>query len=382
MGDFSDNLHRIYESADVERHFQEVLDEFPRHKVNGAEQIQFSEISAYLIRPLGEPQNQLTHLLMPESLILVPDSDVTLKGHGAMAFPRITLHVDVNTDDLYLSIATHQMSEDNHVQRVAVMLPYGDVHFVHGIWNAFDTSGQEELRHYGYRPNMDPREWGKAINEDPRAETPSVWPSKSAKVKSLRELPISINRRGCVGTNGTYNDYPDRAIEMLCNNCFYYDEETTYESESDRLFDVGDVHTHSLINKPSPIQEAVEAIVGRDTVRRNPSVPDVRSARASEATYRTHCDFHFDRRIKCMKTFLGVLAVDASGQIDGAKYLDLYSVDEKKLTYLNDRAWETMYESDRPDPQIIAEFYKYIASETTDDFGSEHSAPYVGTQRL
>ncbi len=371
-------VYRVRNSADVLAHFQQQLNRFPRVVVDGEERIQFSEFPAYLLRPKGEPKNQLTHLLFPENMITVPNADRSIQFYSSTTFPQITLLADQDPDELFVKILSQRVNEDGIIEQSSIILGMHEVSFISDIWDTFSKTDRQILAQRGYGPGMSHQQWAQAINRDMVSVPPRATMSKTRRLNYFRELPMLINLRGTIGTNGVYNMLPEFVLYALENNRFYYDEETPVSDENERLYDLGDVHIHSLANPMSPLQKAVADKVGVDVVRRNPSIPDIWERRDSQTLFSAMSKFYFGREIKAMTTFAGIITVDTRGGVQGARYFDFYNVDLKYLSDLNDRAYEELMNSPNPDVDLLAEHYRYIDSVTTEDFGTEDTSDHVG----
>ncbi len=365
--------HLIRNSLDIENQFEKVLDSFPRHLVDGEDQLKFSEFGAYLIRPAGEMNNQLSHLLFPEVVIAVPDSDRSLTSHATTSFPQVRLLSDSQTNELFLKVIGHSVTDDSHIQMNALILSSDDFFLSSDLWDSIANEDRDEMSRNGFGPGMSFEEWGEAINKCQSHVDPILHPRDGKPPVRLRELPMLIARRGCVGTNGGFNQMPEFMMHALSINKFVYDE-----SDPEILHEIGDIHVHSLVNAMTPLQQAVADIVGEEVIRRNPSVPDVHHQRANRAIFKEVCFVHGAPLIDTMRSFAGILTVDALGRVTGARYLDYYEVDLDKLADLNDKAWDSMHKSSRADPYIIAQHYKYLDSVTTENFGTDEVSPHVG----
>lgn len=363
--------YRIRNSADVMAHFQAQLNKFPRIQVNGEERINFSEFGAYIFRPVGEPSNQLTHLLFPETIISIPNSTNSLKYHTSTAFPQVILMADSNTNELYVKVTAYRLNDEGRIESSSLLLSMEEVFLNSDIWNAISPEDKLTLRENGFGPGMTHEQWSKAINAYQAHVRPIAYPRDIGLGSvNLRELPLLIARRGSLGINNIYHMLPEFTFYALQNNRFFYEDELPQE--------LGDAHIHSLVEEMSDFQKRIADMVGEDVMRRNPSVPDIHYKRANNSIFSKVNRAYGTNDIDTVATFAGVLTVDALGVVTGARYFDYYQVDLKKVAELNDRAWDTMLKSGNPDPKIIAEHYRYIDSVTTQDFGTEDASPHVG----
>ena len=370
------HAHRFRCSADILTHFQKVLERLPRDESSG--RFRFCELAAYLIRPSGSELNQLSHIVFPKSILLLPDSDVSLQYHAATTFPRITLLAETESNDLYFNVTSFRRTEDGHIERLSLIVPHSKVMLVGDLWIGFGAKDKRHLKANGFGAGISIEQWGQLISTCAIASPPLQMPTSELQIRSFRELPVSFNQKGAIGTTGSYNCMPQFILSSVANNRFFYDEETPVDDERDRLYEIGDIHSHSLVNDMDPLQRVVADLVGEDLVRRHPSIPDIYSRRSSRAVFGALSEL-YDRPLpNTMTSFAGVVAVDGSGYVQGARYFDFYNTDTKYIADLNDRAYHSMYKSGSPDPHLIAEHYRYVASVCTDDFGVEGMSDHVG----
>ena len=331
----------------------------------------FSEFGAVVI---GD-NTRLDRLVLPETVLAIPDSDESLRDYQPTTFPEIKLMADANTNQLYVKIVTQYGLEDGHIAYKSMVLGMDEAIFISDIWDAISGDDRVQLQRLGFGPGMSFEQWAEQINKHLSNVEPSPALARNdTDIIMLRELPILIGRRGAVGTNGSYHLLPEFMLYAIKNNKFVHPRQP---ASDDPVYNFGNVHIHSLVNEMDPLQKAVAEIVGADVVRRNPSVPDILHHRTSFEVFKMVSERYGDRqRARAMYTFGGIITVDAMGQATGIRWWDLYKegLDVKRLMELNSAAEDTML-SDNPDPRIIAEQYAFVDSITTEELPAHVGDP-------
>ena len=343
--------YQVKSNEDVIAHFQSRLDQFPSAA--------FSEFGAVLV---GNAE-RVDRLVFPEAIVAIPDADESIRNHQPTAFPEVRLMAEADTDNLYLKMTAQVPNDEGLFGYESVVVDIDRAFFVADIWDAVSTADRPSLAKAGLGAGMTARQWAGCINVLLADVAPSpTLANDEESVLMLRELPISILRRGAVGTNGSYHFQPQFLVHALTNNEFVYDRE-----RPDPVHNFGNVHIHSLVNKMGELERAVANIVGPDVVRRNPSAPDVMHHRASNDIFeRVSTRYGTREKVRAMYTFGGIITVDGSGRATGIRWLDFYKegLDLQRLIELNNAAEDTLC-SETPQAAILAEYYRFIDSATT-----------------
>lgn len=364
-------------SNDIVQVFQQILNEFPR-QVDNDSCIDFSEFGAYLIRPQMEPQEQLTHLLAPQTIVGIPNSTDTVRLMASSKFPGIQILADVEQPRLFLRICGQDATEERYIKQISVVLPMDEVFLVPSLWDAFDVNAREQLDQLGFSRKMGQSEWAEKIASCEKFGQPTILRRDSQNLL-LRKLPYEISRMAVIGSRSGYHPLPEFVLQAIENNTFVYPGVNSHKFDADNApYELGDIHVHSYTNPFHPFQEKVARIVGEDIARRNPSVPDVALRRHSRTKFDEIRREYSGNSINAMITFFGILTVDEIGNVNGARYLDFGDADFDELARINDRAYKTLYEEPMADPQIVAEHYQYIDELTKEVFGQPDSSPLVG----
>jgi hypothetical protein len=368
-------MHRFKSPRDLEQLFQAEIDKFPVvYSVR-----QFSEFGAIMIRPKDEPKNKLIHIVFPPTALSIPKAGLSFKGHSSIMFPQVSLMADCSNDTLYIKLIADSKTEDGLTERKSLIIPSGQFFFNCDIWNTIPDEDKIALSQSGFGSGMNDEQWGKAINQYQHSNYPASYASNNSFIKA-RELPVSINRYGCVGTLDSYYLMPEFILAAINNNRFVFEGMDASGTEEEIPYEIGSAHIH-----PQREFEGFEAElakrVGEKTVTMTPSPADIHMMRASQNLY-GELNLSFRKcDINTSETFLGIIGVSKQGKVTGSLYLDYGnfsdSKEQRRMGDLNNRTITTL-KSSNPDIGLVAEHYNYIKSFTKDDFGTKTSSPHVG----
>jgi hypothetical protein len=368
-------MHRFKTPRDLETLFQAEIDKFPI--VNGLRQI--SEFGAIMIRPKDEPKNKLTHIVFPPTALSLPRAGNSFKGHSSNTFPQVLLMADCSNDTLYIKIIADSITEDGLTERKSLIVPSGQFFFNCDIWDTIPDENKTALSQSGFGAGMNDEQWAKAINRYQQTIHPVSYATNGGFIK-VKELPVSMNHFGSVGTPGSYHLMPEFILAAINNNRFVFEGMDTSVNEEEIPYEIGGVHIH-----PQQDFEGFEAElakrIGEDTVMMTPSPADIHMLRASQNLY-GELNLAFRKKdINTTESFLGIITVNKQGKVTGSRYLDYGNFgdikEQKRMGDLNNRTITTL-KSSNPDIGIVAEHFNYIKSFTKDNFGTKTTSPHVG----
>jgi hypothetical protein len=156
--------YRFASSADLMALFQAQLDRFPRVQQNGESRRVFSEFGGLMIRPNKEPQNRLTNIVFPETILAIPGAGRSLRSHTDQTFPQAGLMADIRSNALLAKVAADHLTGDSLTERVALILTTDDVFFNADLWDYFSSEDRQRLVQSGFGPDMSIEQWVQAID--------------------------------------------------------------------------------------------------------------------------------------------------------------------------------------------------------------------------
>ncbi len=341
-------MYRFANSADLKALFQTQIDRFPRVQVNDVKQLMFSEFGGIMIRPQGEPQDQLTHILFPETSLSIPRAGRSLRHHSDITFPQARLMVDVATNSLYAQVMADHSTDDELTERVSLILSTNDVFFNSDLWKYFSKHDQQILSQFGFGPGMTFEEWAITITNYPAAFLSQY--ETNGRITTFKELPLNINQRGNIGTLNSYHQMPGFILYALLQNIFTEDD----------FYEIGSAHIHPE-KEFKGLSEAVAKIIGERKTQMTISPADVRVIRGSFDSNKIILGKHGEQNKRTGESFISIVGVDSEGKVKDIQHHDFGLIDNmQEMNDLNDRTLETFGKSN-PDIGLIAEHYEFFS---------------------
>ncbi len=354
-------VHRFESNEDIKRLFQQQLRRFPQFRINGTEQRMFSEFGAIMLRPRGEVQNRLTHVVFPETTLSIPRAGRSLRSHSDISFPQARLMADAFGDALYTKVMADNPTEDHFTERVSLVLSLQDVFFNSDLWDYVNKADQQTLSRYGFGPGMNFERWAQAIRNCPNAFLEQY--EINGEIVTVKELPMAINQRGNVGSRHSYHQMPGFVIWAVLENTF---------SEEQDFYEIGSAHIHPEIEFQG-ISEVIANRLGPRVAQMTLSPADVKVLRGSIDGHNNLLRKHRLGPKDTGETFVTIVGVDAEGNPTDVRHHDLGLIDNlDEMRDLNDRTLQT-WPTDNPDIGLIEEHYRFFSdpSISADEFGAD-----------
>ena len=353
--------HRFESNTDIKRLFQEQLRRFPCLRVNNGKQLMFSEFGAIMLRPRTEVQNRLTHMVFPETTLSIPGAGRSLRSFSDISFPQARFMADVSTDALYTKVMADNPTDDQLTERVSIILSLRDVFFNSDLWDYFNKIDQQTLSRYGFSPGMSFAQWAQAIQNHPNTFLSQY--EIGGEIVTVKELPITINQRGNVGSRHSYHQMPGFVIWAVLENVF---------SEEEGFYEIGSAHLHPEIEFQG-ISEAIANRLGPRVTQMTLSPADVKVLRGSIDAHNNLMRKHGRELKDTGETFVTIVGVNAEGNVTDVRHHDLGLIDNlDEMRDLNDRTLQT-WSTDRPDMGLIEAHYQFFSdpSISADEFGGD-----------
>ncbi|MGE0267265.1 MAG: HEAT repeat domain-containing protein [Candidatus Omnitrophota bacterium] len=353
--------YRFASSADLMALFQAQLDRFPRVQQNGGKHLMFSEFGGVMIRPQKEPQNRLTNIIFPETILSIPGAGRSLRSHTDQTFPQAGLMADINSNTLFAKVMADHLTDDSLTERVTLILTKNDVFFNADLWDYFSVEDQQRLAQSGFGPNMSIEQWVKAINNF-ALSTMNQYET-NGKIVTVKELPNKINQRGAIGTMGSYHLMPGIFINALVQNTF---------TDDGKYFEMGQAHIHPK-SELTPIAAEVAKRIGEYKEQMTVSPNDVAFVRGSQAVNNRLLNKYLGIQKNTGETFMSIVGVDQQGKVMAIRHHDFGMIDDQKKAFqLNDQAIATI-KSGKPDIGLLVAHYEFFSdpSISSDQLGGD-----------
>jgi hypothetical protein len=368
-------MHRFKTPHDLETLFQAEIDKFPI--VNSVRQL--SEFGAIMIRPKDEPKNKLTHIVFPPTALSLPKAGRSLYGHNSKAFPQVSLMADCSNDTLFIKLVADSKTEDGFMERKSLIVPSGQFFFNCDLWDTLPDENKTALSQSGFAPGMNDEQWAKAINQYQLCNHPALYVNDGRFINA-KELPVSINRYGSVGTLDSYHLMPEFILAAINNNRFVFEGMDSSVREEEIPYEIGTAHIHPK-NDLEGLDADLAGQIGEETLQITPSPGDIFDMRGSQPL-NSDLNLAFKKReINTTETFLGIIVLNKQSKVTKSRYLDFGDFGSHKeldkMRDLNKRTMATL-KSSNADIGLVAEHFNYIKSFTKDNFGTKTSSPHVG----
>lgn len=314
-----------------------------------------------MLRPTGEAQNRLTHVLFPETILAIPQAGASLREHTERTFPQARIMAHLEKNDLYVRVSADLLTEDRLTERRSLVLTMDDVFFNSDIWDYFSDEDRSRLESVGFEPGLSREQWAESIRNCNLASQDSYETPEG--IINVRELPLGINHRGLVGTPSSFHKMPGFTLHALHENDF---------TEDNLFYEIGSAHIHPR-TEFGRIAEAVANRVGDRKAQMTVSPPDVRQIRGSQAANNELLSKFSGIKKDTGETFVSIVGVDTDGKVTDLRHHDFGLVDNPDEAFeINDRAMETL-RSNSPDIGVLAEHYEFFSDPAiaSDELGQD-----------
>lgn len=362
---------RFGNSQDLIRLFQQELDRFPlRRGWFRAQRALHSEFGGIMIRPPDEQKNRLTHFVFPETVMSFAasgaNSPLTGRTDGFLPYSELSA---TSKGELIVSIVSRR-GHDGGQPPATTYARERDVVFSRPLWYFYGEQLESELRSFGLRHDMEPREWAERIAAHDRCRVELL--QIDGRAVPVRTLPLPMNSQGCWGDPHSMMLAPEFTVYALHANQY---------TESEGFYEVASAHVHPTSNSAGAgsLTEQIAARVGERTVLMTVSPNDVRCARTSTASFNQILTGTGRPAKDTGETAMSIIGVDAAGQVVGIQHHDFGFIDDlEAMRSLNDRTLASM-QSGKPDIGLVVAHYEYFSS--TDVAASELGdkiGPHIG----
>jgi hypothetical protein len=348
-------------SEDLATVFERQLATMPRAQGTAFKVWEFGGI---MIRPPGEPRNQLTSIVFPDTGIgiLASGDEANLRGHTERSLPQVRLLASVDSDDLLVCFSANRTKE-GVVDHVSKVVRANELALAEDVWVYFAATDRERLKSCGFGPGMSHAHWANAIRSCPAATTATHV--LRDRMTETRELPVAINQRGVVGAPQSYHNMPGFLLRAVLDNTLWMDD----------MFMIGSAHLHGSLGKRTGAMAEVVRRVGDQTVQMTVSPADVRAGLISIASHNLILEQHGLRTKDTAESFMSVVGLDAAGRVIGIRHHDYRLIDDlDEMEALNNRIVTELVHG-RIDPGLWTAHYQYFSDPS---ISSDQLGPRIG----